>query len=73
MESRSHPLDMLRVAISNMIAPEVKESEIKNQHYSHPEHNASFILKNNGIGMTYTGDPNKPVRLDRFIGLALPV
>jgi len=70
MESRSHPLDMLREAISNMMAPEVKANEIKIQHYSHPEHNASFILKDDGIGMIYTGNPEKPGRLDRFIGLA---
>jgi len=70
MESRSHPLDMLREAISNMMAPEVQASELKLQHYSHPEHNASFILKDNGIGMPYSGNPEKPDRLDRFIGLA---
>ncbi len=70
MESRSHPLDMLREALSNMMAPEVMATEIKIQHYGHPEHNASFILKDDGIGMTYTGDPDNPGRLDRFIGLA---
>lgn len=70
MESRSHPLDMLREAISNMMAPEVQAKELRIQHYSHPEHNASFILKDDGIGMTYTGDPENPGRLDRFIGLA---
>jgi hypothetical protein len=70
MESRSHPLDMLREAISNMLAPEVQATEIRLQHYSHPEHNASFILKDNGVGMTYTGSSDNPGRLDRFIGLA---
>jgi len=70
MESRSHPLDMVREAISNMMAPEVGASEITIQHYSHPEFNASFIFKDNGVGMTYTGDAERPGRLDRFIGLA---
>lgn len=70
MESRSHPLDMLREAISNMMAPEVGASEVIVQHYSHPEYNASFIFKDNGVGMTFTGDAEKPGRLDRFIGLA---
>jgi len=28
MESRSHPLDMVREAISNMIAPEVAATEV---------------------------------------------
>ncbi|HBX52826.1 MAG: hypothetical protein A2309_14170 [Bacteroidetes bacterium RIFOXYB2_FULL_35_7] len=70
MESRSHPLDMVREAISNMLAPEVGAREVTLQHYSHPEFNASFIFKDDGIGMTYTGDAEKPGRLDRFIGLA---
>ncbi len=70
MESRSHPLDMLREAISNMMAPEVQAENITIQHYSHPEFNSSFILKDDGIGMTYTGNKEKPGRLDRFIGLA---
>lgn len=70
MESRSHPLDMVREAISNMVAPEVGANEVIIQHYSHPEYNASFIFKDDGIGMTYTGDVNNPGRLDRFIGLA---
>lgn len=70
MESRSHPLDMLREAISNMMAPEVNAQEITITHYSHPEFNSSFILKDDGVGMTYTGDVENPGRLDRFIGLA---
>lgn len=70
MESRSHPLDMVREAISNMMAPEVGASEVTIQHYSHPEYNSSFIFKDNGVGMTYTGDSELPGRLDRFIGLA---
>lgn len=70
MESRSHPLDMLREAISNIMAPEVNAQNIAIQHYSHPEYNSSFILKDDGIGMTYTGSSENPGRLDRFIGLA---
>jgi len=70
MESRSHPLDMVREAISNMMAPEVGATEVIIQHYSHPEYNSSFIFKDNGVGMTYTGNPETPGRLDRFIGLA---
>lgn len=70
MESRSHPLEMVREAISNMMAPEVGASEVTIQHYQHPDYNASFIFKDDGIGMTFTGDPDAPGRLDRFIGLA---
>lgn len=70
MESRTHPLEMVREAISNMMAPEVGATEVTVQHYQHPDYNASFIFKDDGIGMTYTGDPEEPGRLDRFIGLA---
>lgn len=70
MESRSHPLDTLREAISNMMAPEVRATEIVIQHYSHPEYNGSFILRDDGIGMTYSGEEKDPKRLDRFIGVA---
>ena len=70
MESRSHTLDMLREAISNMLAPEVNATSAAIQHYSHPDYGSSFIFKDDGIGMEYTGDPDKPERLDRFIGLA---
>lgn len=70
MESRSHPLEMVREAISNMMAPEIGATEVTIQHYQHPDYNASFIFKDDGIGMTFTGDPETPGRLDRFIGLA---
>lgn len=70
MESRSHPLDMVREAVSNMLAPEVGATEVFIQHYSHPDYNSSFIFKDDGIGMTYTGDIEQPGRLDRFIGMA---
>lgn len=70
MESRAHPLDMLREAVSNMMAPEVRATEVILQHYSHPEYNSSFIFKDNGVGMTFTGNPENPGRLDRFVGLA---
>lgn len=70
MESRSHPLEMVREAISNMMAPEVGASEIAIQFFSHPDYNASFIFKDDGIGMNYTGDDKDPGRLDRFLGLA---
>lgn len=70
MESRSHPLDMVREALSNMMAPEVGADTISVQHFSHPEYNASFIFKDDGVGMSYTGSDENPGRLDRFIGLA---
>ena len=70
MESRTHPLEVLREALSNMMAPEVGANNIVIQHFSHQEYNASFALKDDGVGMKYTGDAENPGRLDRFIGLA---
>lgn len=70
MESRSHPLDMLREALSNMMAPEVNATSLIIQHFVHPDYHSSFILKDDGIGMTYTGNIDNPGRLDRFIGVA---
>ncbi|MFZ2147699.1 MAG: hypothetical protein WAV28_10820 [Sedimentisphaerales bacterium] len=69
MESRSHPLDMVREAISNMSAPEVAASEIVIQHYSDPELGAAFRFRDNGCGMEYSEDEENPGRLNRFVGL----
>lgn len=52
--------DMVREAISNMMAPEVGADTISVQHFSHPDYNASFIFKDDGIGMSYTGSDEKP-------------
>lgn len=69
MESRSHPLDMVREALSNMSTPEVKANEIIIQHYFDPDFGATFRFKDDGCGMDYTGNEKSPGRLDRFIGL----
>lgn len=69
MESRSHPLDMVREAISNMATPEVGAQEIIIQNYSDPDYGATFRFKDDGCGMDYTGKEESPGRLDRFIGL----
>ena len=69
MESRSHPLDMVREALSNMATPEVGAREIVIQHYSDPDFGATFRFKDDGHGMEYTGNLESPGRLDRFIGL----
>lgn len=69
MESRSHPLDMVRESLSNMYTPEVKASEIVIQHYDDPDYGATFRFKDDGIGMEYTGNKKTPGRLDRFVGL----
>ena len=69
MESRSHPLDMVRETLSNMATPEVDAQEIIIQHYSDPDFGATFRFKDDGCGMDYTGTEENPGRLDRFVGL----
>lgn len=69
MESRSHPLDMVREALSNMATPEVGASGLIIQHYADPDFGATFRFKDDGSGMDYSGSDDSPRRLDRFIGL----
>jgi len=69
LESRSHSLDVVREAMSNMCAPEVGASEVRIQFYVHPEYGGTFIFKDDGCGMDYTGDIDHPGRLDKFLNL----
>lgn len=69
LESRSHSLEVVREALSNMCAPEVGASQVRIQFYLHPEHGGTFIFKDDGCGMDYTGDNARPGRLDKFLNL----
>ena len=69
LESRSHSLEVLREALSNMCAPEVGASEVRIQFFLHPEHGSTFIFRDDGCGMDYTGDDEHPGRLDKFLNL----
>ena len=72
VENRGHPLDVIREALSNSCAREIKASYFKITVYRHPDYGWSFIFEDDGIGMNYTGEkePERQGRLDRFLNLA---
>lgn len=61
------PLNMVREQISNIFAREVAAENVEITHYWHPRWGPSFVFRDNGCGMNYTGDLGHPGRLDRFI------
>ena len=71
IKERAHPLDLLRELISNAASREVGAKNIKVRYYVHPEYGNVFEVSDDGCGMDFTGDINKPGRLDKFLGLGL--
>lgn len=69
IESRSHALEVVREALSNMCTPEVGATQVWVQFFPHPELDGTFIFRDDGCGMDYTGKPEEPGRLDRFLNL----
>ena len=69
IESRSHQLEVVRESLSNVCAPEVGAKIVKIQFYLHPDYGSTFIFKDDGCGMDYTGTRTNPGRLDRFLNL----
>jgi len=69
LESRSLALEVVREALSNMCTPEVGASEVRVQFFLHPEHGGTFIFRDDGCGMDYTGDSENLGRLDKFVNL----
>jgi hypothetical protein len=69
MESRSNYLEVVREALSNACAPEVGASVVKTQFYLHPDYGSTFVFKDDGCGMEFTGIPDKPGRLDKFLNV----
>jgi len=69
MESRSHYLEVIREALSNVCAPEVGANVVKVQFYLHPDYGSTFVFKDDGCGMDYTGNRENPGRLDKFLNL----
>ncbi|MGB9693546.1 MAG: hypothetical protein ACPLYF_01740 [Fervidobacterium sp.] len=61
------PLTMIREQLSNIFAKEVGATKVEIIHYYDPTYGYSFIFKDDGCGMDYTGNLEKPGRLDRFI------
>ena len=72
VQNRGHPLDIIREALSNSCAREVKASFFKITIFYDGMYGWSFIFEDDGIGMDYTGEkePEKQGRLDRFLNLA---
>ena len=70
IESRRDSRDVIREFLSNSAANEVQASNIKVIIYDEPEYGPSIIFSDDGIGMDYTGDMQKPGRLDKFMAVA---
>ena len=70
IKERVHPLDLIREFLSNSGAREVGATKIEIGYVKDKEGHI-FEIVDNGCGMEYTGNPNLPGRLDKFIGLGL--
>jgi cellulose synthase/poly-beta-1,6-N-acetylglucosamine synthase-like glycosyltransferase len=70
IESRRDSRDIIREFLSNSLAQEVDAKNIKIIYYNDPQFGPSIIFSDDGIGMDYTGDMNKPGRLDKFMAVA---
>lgn len=72
VQNRSHPLDVIREALSNSCAREVSASYFGITIFYDGTYGWSFIFEDDGIGMNYTSarEPEKQGRLDRFLNLA---
>lgn len=67
IKDKKHPLDMVREAISNMGDEDVGAKNCEIEYYMDPTYGSSFIFRDDGCGMRYSGDENNPERLDKFI------
>jgi len=70
VESRRHPLDLLREHLSNMCSKEVKAGEVRIDFTHDPKFGPTFIFTDDGIGMNHTGNMKTPGRLDKFLAVA---
>lgn len=71
VQNIKHPLDLVREALSNSCAAEVKARKVILTIYKHPEYGATFDFYDDGMGMDWTGCKEGPQqgRLDRFLNL----
>lgn len=69
VKNRDSPLDVLREVLSNSCAQEVDASEVIIIYHPHPQYGTTFTIEDDGCGMGYSGDPEKPRRLDKFKNL----
>ncbi|GAH98636.1 unnamed protein product [marine sediment metagenome] len=72
VKNRVHPLDIIREAISNSCAKQVKATKCNITIFYDGTYGWSFIFEDDGIGMNYTGlgEDEHQGRLDRFLNLA---
>ena len=66
IKDRKHPLDMVREAISNMGDQDVGAKNCDIEYYKDTTYGSSFIFRDDGCGMRYSGDENNPEGLDKF-------
>jgi len=72
IQNRSHPLDIVREALSNSCSREVNASYFRITLFWDGTYGWSFVFEDDGIGMDYTGEKEgeRQGRLDRFLNLA---
>lgn len=70
IKERKDPLDLVRELLSNAGATEVGASRIRIS-YTKDREGHIFEIDDDGCGMDYTGNPQLPGRLDKFLGLGL--
>ena len=70
VQERKQPLDLVRELIANSGAREVGATRIEIS-YTKDREGHIFEVRDNGCGMTFTGDQAVPGRLDRFLGLGM--
>ena len=70
IKERKEPLDLVRELLSNSGAKEVGARSIEIS-YTKDKEGHIFEIQDDGCGMTYSGNVNLPMRLDRFLGLGL--
>lgn len=70
IESRRHSLDLVREQLSNICSKEVEAKNVSIIFYTDPKYGPSWVFTDDGIGMDYSGDMERPGRLDRFLAIA---
>lgn len=70
IKERMHALDLIRELLSNAGSREVGASQIEIS-YTKDREGHVFEIRDNGCGMNYTGRPDLPGRLDKFLGLGM--
>lgn len=70
IKERAHHFDLIRELLSNSGSKQVNANNIEIS-YTKDKEGHIFEIKDDGCGMSYTGNNNLPGRLDKFLGLGL--